>query len=228
MADAPRRSPALSALFSLAWTAFEAALLAAGLGGFERLARDPRAIVLLAIFAATGLLLSVRRPTRAHDTTVKRPDPFAMTVLFVIPLVTPMVAAWGARAALFTLPHANTVSWCGVTFVAVGLAVRIAAMFQLGPRFSPLVSVQREHALETRGLYAFVRHPGYFGALLAALGNAVAFGSALALPLPALMLAAQLARIRSEEALMAERFGDEWRAYARRTGALLPRPAKRA
>lgn len=227
MADAPRRPPALSALFSLAWTALEAALLAAGLGGFERLVRDPRALTLLASFALTGLLLSVRRPTRSHDTTERRPDPFAMTVLFVIPLVTPMVAAYGARAALFTLPHANTVSWCGVAMVAAGLAVRISAIFQLGARFSPLVSVQREHALETHGLYAFVRHPGYFGALLAALGNSVAFGSALALPLPVLMLAAQLARIRSEEALMAERFGDEWRAYARRTGALLPRLPKR-
>ncbi|MBK7367177.1 MAG: isoprenylcysteine carboxylmethyltransferase family protein [Candidatus Eisenbacteria bacterium] len=228
MADAPRRSPVLSVLFSLVWTALEAALLAAGLGGFERLVRDPRALTLLALFALTGMLLSVRRPSRAQDMAVKRPDPFAMAVLFVIPLLTPMAAAFGASRALFTLPHANTVSWCGVALVAIGLTVRVSAMLQLGPRFSPLVSVQREHALETRGLYAIVRHPGYLGALLADFGNAIAFGSALALLLPVVMLVAQLARIRAEEALMAERFGDQWGAYVRRTGALLPRPARRS
>ena len=36
----------------------------------------------------------------------------------------------------------------------------------------------------------------------------------------------QLARVRREEALLAAHFGDAWRDYARRTGALLPRPAR--
>lgn len=226
MTHAPRRPPAVSIAFSLLWSALEAALLALGLGGFEPLARDPRALALIAIFALSGLALTGRQPARAKDASERRPDPLPMAVLFLVPLVTPMLAAFGARHALFTLPHANTVSWCGVALVALGLAVRVSAMHQLGSRFSPLVSLQAEHALETSGLYGVVRHPGYLGALVANLGCAIAFGSALALPLLALMLAAQLARIRAEEALMASRFGDAWRAYTRRTGALLPRPAK--
>ncbi len=227
MSTAPRRSPLVSALFALCWTAFEAALLALGLGGFDRLARDPRALALLALFATSSLLLSLRRPSRAQDMVERRPDPSLMAVLFVVPIAMPAVAAYGAQRAWFTLPHANTVSWCAVGLVATGLAVRVAAMFQLGPRFSPLVSMQREHALETRGLYGAVRHPGYLGALLAALGCALAFGSALALPLVAAMLVAQLARVRAEERLLAEHFGAAWREYAARTGALVPRFARR-
>lgn len=227
MSTAPRRSPLVSASLLLLWLALEAALLALGMGGFDRLARDPRALALLTLFAASGLLLSLRRPTRAQDMVERRPDPLPMAVLVVVPTLLPAIGAYGANRAWFTLPHANTVSWCAVTLVAVGLVVRVAAMFQLGPRFSPLVSMQRDHALETRGLYAAVRHPGYLGALLAALGCALAFGSALALPLVALMIVAQLARVRAEERLLDERFGDSWRAYARRTGALLPRFAPR-
>ena len=96
-------------------------------------------------------------------------------------------------------------------------------MRQLGARFSPLLGLQRDHALEITGLYAVVRHPGYLGSLLASWGAAIAFGSAMALPLAVLMTAFQWARVRREEALLASQFGDAWRAYAERTGALLPR-----
>ena len=86
-----------------------------------------------------------------------------------------------------------------------------------------------EHALETSGWYAFVRHPGYLGALLASWGAAVAFGSALALPLAGVLTLVQLDRVRREERLLAGHFGEAWSEYARRTGALLPRsPARRA
>ncbi|MFM8559990.1 MAG: methyltransferase family protein, partial [bacterium] len=111
----------------------------------------------------------------------------------------------------------------GVGVAVLGLSLRVAAMRQLGARFSPLVALQQDHTLETRGWYAHVRHPGYLGAIAASLGTAVAFGSAVALPWVAVMLAVQVARIRREETLLAGRFGEAWTAYASRTGALWPR-----
>jgi protein-S-isoprenylcysteine O-methyltransferase Ste14 len=224
MAPTPLRPPlAVSLLLVLPALALDAALLALALGGPAQLARDPRAIALLAIWGAGGVVLAWRRQARGHDVAESRPDPVAMAVLALVPLLTPMAGAWAARHAWAMLPFARGVSWAGIALVAAGLALRIHAMGVLGSRFSPLVAIQREHALETRGPYARVRHPGYLGALLACTGGAVAFGSAAALPLAGLMLAAQLARVRAEEALLAARFGDEWRAYVRRTGALLPR-----
>lgn len=202
--------------------AFEAALLAAGLGSFAALA-DPRALALLVLWAAGGYALQWLQPMRGHDAATTERDPGAMLVLLLAPLLTPMVGAFGARMGWAMLPQPWLVSWAGIAMAAIGLTIRIGAMARLGPRFSPLVAVQREHALETTGLYTHVRHPGYLGGLLACLGSALAFGSALALPLVLLMRVAQGARIRREEALMARTFGDAWRAYADRTGALLPR-----
>ena len=225
----PRRPGPLAALAGvLAVFVLDAALLALGFGGVAPMVRDPRALALLALWSATNLVLAAWRPVHGQDVTESDRDPLAMVTLLAIPLVTPAVSALGARAALWTLPRANTLSWAGVGLVAAGLAVRAAAMRQLGRRFAPVPALQRGHALETRGLYAFVRHPGYLGALLACLGASVAFGSALALPLPALMLAAQLARVRREEALLARHFGAQWTAYAARTGALLPRIGRAA
>ena len=223
--DAARRSgsPLARRLIApLLVIAVEAALLALGLGSFAAL-RDPRAIALLALSAAAGYALQWLQPMRGHDAAKSERDPMPMLVLLLAPLLSPMVGALGSRLDWAMLPQPAIVSWIGIALVAAGLAIRITAMAQLGPRFSPLVAVQREHALETRGLYARIRHPGYLGALLACLGGSLAFGSALALPLVAAMRLAHGARIRREEVLLAQHFGAAWQAYASRTGALLPR-----
>jgi len=210
----------LRALIALA---FEALLLAWGLGGFSALVASPRALALLAIWGVVGVALTVTRPVRGQDIVTAEKDPLAMVALALLPLSIPGVAAWGGRLDVWPLPAPELLGWIGVALSALGLGLRVAAMRQLGPRFSPLLAVQREHALETTGWYARVRHPGYLGSMLASWGAAITFGSAMALPLALVMLLFQLDRIRREERLLEQRFGDEWRAYAARTGALLPR-----
>ena len=113
--------------------------------------------------------------------------------------------------------------WGGVVLVALGLWLRISAMRRLGTRFSPKIAVQPEHALETGGAYAHVRHPGYVGALLATAGAILAFGSLIAWPLLAIMWIAQNARASREESVLSRHFGDAWQAYAARTGRFVPR-----
>jgi protein-S-isoprenylcysteine O-methyltransferase Ste14 len=207
--------------------AVEAGLLAWGLGRPAALAGSPRALALLALWGAGGLTLSLARPARGQDVARSEPDPLAMVALALLPLAIPGVAAWGGRLRLWPLPAPELVGWLGVALSALGLWVRISAMRQMGTRFSPLLALQREHALETTGWYALVRHPGYLGTLLASWGAALAFGSALALPLAAALTLIQLDRVRREERLLAGHFGEAWNEYARRTGALLPRPARR-
>lgn len=219
----PRPHPLRSVIAALVVLALDAALLALGFGDPGMLVRDPRALVLLVVWGVTGIALALLRPARGQDVERMQADPFVMAALFLLPLSAAPLAAFGARRALFTLPYANTVSWCGVGLAAAGLALRVSAMARLGRRFAPVVAVQKEHALETGGPYGFVRHPGYLGALLACLGGSLAFGSGFALPVPVLMLVAQLARVRREERVLAEAFGEEWTRYAARTGALLPR-----
>jgi protein-S-isoprenylcysteine O-methyltransferase Ste14 len=208
-------------LMPLLVLALDAALLAWGRGSLSAL-RDPRAIALLAIWGAGGIVLAWRRPVKDHDAAHARPDPRSMLVLFFVPLLAPPLGALAARLRWAMLPSEQAVSWIAIAIVAAGLALRVAAMLRLRHRFSPVLAVQHDHELETEGPYAWVRHPGYLGALLSCFGGVLAFGSAAALPLVALMLWAQLTRVRREERLLATHFGDAWHAYAARTGALLP------
>ena len=209
---------------SIAVTALDAALLALALGGLPPLLAHPRALALIAVWGVGGLVLALIRPVRGHDAiAVASESRLAFVALFLIPLVTPAVAALGERFAVFPWFALAPIEWAGVAAVAAGLAVRIAAMSRLGSRFAPIVSLQRGHVLETRGIYSRIRHPGYLGALLACTGAMLAFGNAFAFPLVLMFGVLLRLRIRTEEAALEQHFGDEYRAYRQRTGALLPR-----
>ena len=216
--------PLRGALLGLAVTALDGALLALALGGLVALSRDARALALLATWAAGSAVLGWMRPVRDQDVVEEdRERPGILVALVLIPLLTPPLSAWTERAGWGVLPGGAALRWSGVALAALGLALRVAAMAQLGRRFSPRVALQRDHALETGGLYARVRHPGYLGALVTNLGAALAFASGPGVALVALLAVAVLARTAREERLMARRFGDAYERYRMRTGAFLPR-----
>ena len=224
-------NPAAAVIGALAVIALNALMLAAAMGSLAALRTHPRALALLAIWAAGGIALALLQPVRRHDPqALKQESKFSLVMLLVLPLLAPPVAALGERFGLFLDFATPPLEWLGVAFVAVGLGLRIAAMVRLGSRFSPLVAVQQDHVLETRGPYAVVRHPGYLGALLACAGSMLAFGSALALPLVAAFAGLLQARIAREEVLLEQHFGDAFRDYRRHTGGLWPRlwPARAA
>jgi protein-S-isoprenylcysteine O-methyltransferase Ste14 len=223
-AGARRRSLPAALLLSLLVSALDAALLALALGGLGPLLSHPRALALVGCWTAAGLALALVRPARSREVAASTREPRVVLLLLgLLPFLTPPLAALGERIGAWPLPGGAALGWAGVALVAAGLGIRVAAMAQLGPRFSPLVAVQREHALETGGLYARVRHPGYLGAALATLGAVAAFGSGLGL-LPLLPFLVLLgARARREEALLERHFGEAWRAYRARSGAFLPR-----
>jgi len=221
-----RRPPpaAARAVLALLATGLDAALLALALGGVAALLAHPRALTLLALWATGGVTLALLRPVRGHDAvSVDRDPPYALPALFLLPLLAAPVAALGERLGWWPLPGGESLRWLAIALSAAGLATRIAAMARLGSRFSPLVAVQRTHALETGGVYARVRHPGYLGAWVAVLGGTLAFGSAAGLPIAAAMGLLLWARAGREEVLLERHFGDEFRAYRARSGRFVPR-----
>lgn len=226
MSTPPQRAaapPVRLVLGSLLATALDAVLLGLALGGVGALLHHTRAMALLAAWAAGGMVLALLRPVRTHDPVTLRAEPaWVLLVLLLIPLAIPPLSAYAERAGWAPMPGGTALRWAGVAISAAGLLVRIVAMARLGSRFSPFVAVQRDHALETRGIYRFVRHPGYLGSWLASLGAVLAFGSAATLPLAVLFFWVLAARARREEEVLERHFGDDYRDYRKRSSGILP------
>jgi protein-S-isoprenylcysteine O-methyltransferase Ste14 len=112
--------------------------------------------------------------------------------------------------------------YVGLALLTLGGALRLAAVFALGRRFTGLVAIQEGHRLETGGLYRHIRHPSYAGMLLYMAGYVLVFRCWLGLLLVAATLAILLARMNAEEALLQNEFGEQYASYRRRTWRLVP------
>lgn len=219
-----RTTPARALLPNLAMFLLDAALLALGVGSVHALLHHPRALGLLLIWAAGHGALAGFRRARPQDVAARRTEQrFVLAALVLLPLVTPMLSAFGERAGLWLLPGGAALRWAGVALAGAGVLLRVLAIRRLGERFSPVLEVQRQHRLETAGVYGWMRHPGYAGAWWSNLGTILAFGSAATLPLAVLMALAAWARVEREEEMLAGAFGGEFRRYRDRVGRWAPR-----
>ncbi|MGE5403238.1 MAG: methyltransferase family protein, partial [Candidatus Doudnabacteria bacterium] len=78
--------------------------------------------------------------------------------------------------------------------------------FTDNPFLSPLVRIQRErnHKVVTTGVYSFVRHPMYLGAILMFIGAPLLLGSMYGIMLGALLSLFLVIRIFGEEKMLIE------------------------
>jgi protein-S-isoprenylcysteine O-methyltransferase Ste14 len=103
----------------------------------------------------------------------------------------------------------------GVGMAVAGFALSILARVQLGRSFSIRA---RAKTLVTTGLYSKFRHPIYLFGGIANLGLFIAWGKLI--PLLCLLLfypPLQILRIRKEENVLEQAFGEEYRRYGAST-----------
>jgi protein-S-isoprenylcysteine O-methyltransferase Ste14 len=109
-------------------------------------------------------------------------------------------------------------SWIGALPMLAGLAIAWVAVGGFRRAGTPALPFRPSTALVTDGLYRFTRNPMYVGMVLFLLGLALVLGSLGALlPVPLYALVIQKRFIEAEEAFLERLFGEEYRAYQRRT-----------
>src|SRR5262244_1787682 len=192
-----------------------------GSGSFAAFFSHPALIALVIVgFALTGVAL-FSGGNLSPGVREDRANRWVIAAFGVIGLLAAYLPAYTDRKGFWTL-DADAIRWIGVVLFAAGGALRIWPVFVLGRRFSGLVAIQPGHTLATSGIYSVIRHPSYLGLLVNSLGWALAFRSGVGVLLTALLLPPLIARIRAEERLLRNEFGEQYDAYRSRTSRLIP------
>ena len=122
------------------------------------------------------------------------------------------------------LPREGWIGTIGLLLVLLSVALHSSARRTIRGQFSGHLQIQPEHRLVQSGPYRYIRHPAYLGYLLMAGGIGIGYSSLISCGAVILLLLPGLVfRIRVEERLLMEAFGDEYRKYAQKTKRLIPR-----
>jgi protein-S-isoprenylcysteine O-methyltransferase Ste14 len=137
--------------------------------------------------------------------------------LFAAYLMNPAWVSWS------TLALPAWLRWAGAPFALLVVPLLLFWTFHsLGKNLTDTVVTRREHTLVTHGPYRWVRHPFYVVVFLWGLSLSLLTANwVLAILIVAVVTMLGI-RATVEEAKLAERFGDEYRAYARQTGKFFP------
>jgi protein-S-isoprenylcysteine O-methyltransferase Ste14 len=112
----------------------------------------------------------------------------------------------------------------GLFIVVIGLIIRIISIITLKQYFTYSVAKVEHHELIEKGLYKFIRHPGYLGQLLIFTGISISLSNWLAVILMFLsILIGYTNRIKVEEQFMIEQMGDKYSDYKMKTKKLIPK-----
>lgn len=121
------------------------------------------------------------------------------------------------------LPRDDWMKYIGFGFVLLGTGLFLWARRTLKKNYSGHLSTRSEQVLVQGGPYRLLRHPAYSGYLFMALGLSLGYSSlAGLLSVFAILLPGMVYRIKTEEKLLIEHFGDSYRLYMCTTKRLIP------
>lgn len=124
-----------------------------------------------------------------------------------------------------SVDHSAILGWTGVALCVLGVGLAIYARRHLGRNWGLPMSRKEQPELITSGPYALIRHPIYTGLILAMLGSGLGVSVVWALLL-VLVGPYFIYSARREEAVMLQRFPEQYALYRARTGMFTPCPLR--
>lgn len=196
-------------------------LAAWGCGGIGFFLSHPARVALVVVTLGLTIAAAFTSGNLSPGEKEDRGNRWVLFAFLIIGLLDGFLPAFSDRTDLLTF-GGNSVRWLGVVLFFGGGVLRLWPVFVLGKRFSGLVAIQKNHQLVTDGIYGLVRNPSYLGLLVNVFGWGLAFRSIIGVALAVLFIPPLIARIHSEERLLAEHFGATYEAYRARTWRLIP------
>jgi protein-S-isoprenylcysteine O-methyltransferase Ste14 len=181
------------------------------------------------ILAASVVMVAIRAPHGQRSRGVKvvknrkgRQEVILLTFAwlgFLIPLV--WVVSPAFSFAEYPLRVAPLIA--GVVCLVAGHWLLYRSHADLGTNWSVTLQVREQHRLITHGIYRHTRHPMYLALFVYSVGQVLVLPNWIAGPSYLIAFGILFAcRVRHEERMMLEEFGDDYAAYMARTKRLVP------
>jgi len=133
-----------------------------------------------------------------------------------------VIKAWELGRQSENLYTLSTLNMLGLALFVVGMTIAFVAVFTLRRSYSGTLVIREDHQLITHGIYRYTRHPVYLGVLIAIIGLPIFASSLYGFLTMLALIPIVLNRIRMEERLLTEEFGDSYRDYQKNTSKLIP------
>lgn len=184
-------------------------------------------IFFVALFIEMGIRVPINTKRKKEKLRERRATKNDLTMFLLLwggMVVLPIIYAatnW-LDFANYTLPA--WAGWLGVLLIVGALVIFWRAHADLGLNWSPALEIREKHDLITHGIYSMIRHPMYASQVLWSvaqillLQNWIVGFSSLAGFLPFYFM-----RVKAEEQLMLEQFGDQYRSYMQKVGGIFPK-----
>ena len=116
----------------------------------------------------------------------------------------------------------STQSMVGVFLFVIGFATELVGQITIGRSYSSTLVIREDHKLVTHGIYHYIRHPIYLGVILAAIGIPMYSSSLAGILIMSALIPIFLIRIKFEERMLTDEFGDVYLTYKKSTRKLIP------
>ena len=125
--------------------------------------------------------------------------------------------------SVFSVPFPDWLRWIGFALGLVSLGLWTWTQVALGKEWSPQLQLRKEHRLVTTGPYVRVRHPLYTAMFGYVTGLALVTANWFFIVFAIIAIVGISIRVPKEEEMMTKEFGDEYKAYMKRTGRFFPK-----
>jgi protein-S-isoprenylcysteine O-methyltransferase Ste14 len=180
-----------------------------------------------AIVAEMAIRAPISRKQRKEakaERRVSRQETVLLGLLFLAMFFLPLFYSttnW-LDFANYSLP--GWAGWLGVALILFALLIFWRAHADLGLNWSPSLEIRTEHKLITNGIFGFIRHPMYASQWIWVIAQPLLLQNWIAGFADLLVFTVfYFLRVSAEEKMMLDTFGDEYREYTNKTGAVFPK-----
>ena len=183
-------------------------------------------VILLNIIATFGANVSGAKKGLKSKVSVTKEKPKTFLQKFPLFLSTStlivLILGTFQIGTLEYLKDHNAIRLIGLPVYLIFSWIQVWSFKSLGDNYSQDIIIKKDHQLITTGPFSYIRHPQYFSQILINIGGTTATLSYVLGFLTLIEIPIYIMRALLEDKLLAKYFADQFSAYKKKSGFMIP------